>query len=202
MATIDLDRFDPRTRDLTVEVACNATNLLCGPRGVARVFGPQKGASAEQVEALSDGLDAYAAAVEAATGLDVRTMPGGGASGGLGAGLVAFLGATLRPRWDVITRYLDLDALLRWADLVITAEGSLDGQTPNGKIPAELGRRARVLGIPVVVLAGRIGEGAEAAHGAGISAYTSVVQGPCTLADAMGSTTRLLAEGASRPCGW
>lgn len=198
IAEIDTSRLDPRLADVAIEVACNITNQLCGERGVARVFGPQKGASPATVDALAHGLDHYAAKVFETTGVDVAAMPGGGASGGLGAGLVAFTGAQLTPRWDVITRYLDLEALIEWSHLVITAEGSLDGQTPNGKIPAELGRRARSMGIPVVVLAGQIGDGAHLTHDAGISAYTSVVQRPCSLAEAIASTDRLLSEGAEQ----
>lgn len=195
---IDVSGLDPRLADVDVEVACNITNVLCGERGVARVFGPQKGASAATVDALAAGLDHYAARVHAVTGVDVASLPGAGASGGLGAGLAAFAGARLTPRWEVITRYLDLESLIRWSDLVFTAEGSVDGQTPNGKIPAELGRRARATGIPVIVLAGQIGDGAHLTHDAGISAYTSVVQKPCSLAEAMASTERLVSEGAEQ----
>lgn len=196
--SIDLSGLDRRLADVDIEVACNITNVLCGDRGVARVFGPQKGASAATVEALAAGLSHYAAKVADATGIEVASMPGGGASGGLGAGLHAFTGARLTARWEVITRYLDLEALIEWSDLVLTAEGSVDGQTPNGKIPAELGRRARSRGIPVVILAGQIGDGAHLTHDAGISAYTSVVQRPCSLAEAMASTGRLLSEGAEQ----
>jgi glycerate 2-kinase len=198
VATIITDELDPRLQMVNIEVACNIANLLCGPTGVARVFGPQKGATPEQVEVMAAGLDQYAATIEAATGLDVRTAPGSGASGGLGAALLAFLGVHLLPRWEVITRYFDLDELLDWADIVFTAEGSLDGQTPNGKIPAELGRRAQMRNQPVVALAGRIGAGASATKGCGISAYTSVVAGPCTLIEAIDSTALLLTNGAEQ----
>ncbi len=161
------------------------------------MFGPQKGASAATVDALAAGLDHYAARVHAVTGVDVASLPGAGASGGLGADWPPSP-AHGSPRWEVITRYLDLESLIRWSDLVFTAEGSVDGQTPNGKIPAELGRRARATGIPVIVLAGQIGDGAHLTHDAGISAYTSVVQKPCSLAEAMASTERLVSEGAEQ----
>jgi glycerate kinase len=198
VATIDLRGRDPRLDTTTIEVACNPDNVLCGERGVARIYGPQKGASPEEVEMLADGLEWYAAAIHRATGVDVRTAPGTGASGGLGAGLSALLGAQLCPRWEVIGRYLDLDGLIDDADLVITAEGSLDHQTPHGKLPAELARRAEVLGVPVLALAGTIGDGAASTLRAGISAYTSVLQRPCSLSEAIGDTTRLLVDAAEQ----
>jgi len=143
LATIDLSAMDSRLNRVQIDVACNWSNILCGPRGVARVFGPQKGGTPEMVEQMSAALDNLAAVIERDLGMDVREMPGSGASGGLGAGLVAFLGATLHPRYDIVMRYLDLDSLLKEADLVLTAEGALDFQTPHGKVPAEVARRDR-----------------------------------------------------------
>nr|WP_309074853.1 glycerate kinase [Streptomyces sp. NWU339] len=141
-------------------VACNPFNVLCGERGVARVFGPQKGATPAQVEELSAGLDTWARVLTrdlADPGTDLRRGPGTGASGGLGAGLAA-LGARLLPRFDVLLHHLDLDARLARADLVVTAEGALDHQTPRGKVPAEVARRAKLYGRPVLALAGTLGE--------------------------------------------
>jgi hypothetical protein len=123
---------------------------LCGERGVARVFGPQKGATPEQVAMLEQGLEHYASVIQRDIGLDVRLSPGSGASGGLGAGLHALLGATLHNRYAIVMQYLDLDRQLASADLVITAEGTIDGQTPYGKIPAAMTRRDQRYGIPVV----------------------------------------------------
>jgi glycerate 2-kinase len=198
IAAVDLDGFDQRVLHTQIEVACNPRNVLCGEHGVARVFGPQKGASPETVEALAAGLDHYADVIEAATGSDIRTAPGGGASGGLGAGLAAWCGARLLARWDVITRYLDLDDLLDSADLVITAEGSLDKQTPNGKIPAEIARRARHRAVPVIALAGTLGDGASDTLRAGIGAFTGVLQRPCTLGEAINDAAGLVADAAEQ----
>jgi glycerate kinase len=133
---IELSDRDPRLQQVQIDVACNWHNLLCGPKGVARVFGPQKGASPEIVEQLAAVLDHYAALVERDLGIDVREMPGSGASRGLGTGLHAFLGAKLHPRYDIVMQYLEIDSLLSESDLVITA-------TPRGKIPAEVARRAK-----------------------------------------------------------
>ena len=182
---IDLDGLDPRIGDCQIDVACNWTNVLTGPQGVARVFGPQKGADEKTVAELESALDTYADAIEKEVGMDVRHSPGSGASGGLGAGISALLGATLHPRFDVITRYLDFDQLLADTDLVITAEGAVDRQSARGKVPAEVARRAGELDIPVIALAGTVGDGVQAALDAGLDAYASILTRPCTLEEAL-----------------
>ena len=190
---IDLSARDARLAGVGIDVACNVHNLLCGPNGVARVFGPQKGASPETVGTLERALDRYAEVVERDLGLDVREVPGGGASGGLGAGLMALLGATLHPRYDVVMRYLDLDGALATADLVVTAEGGIDFQTPRGKVPAEVARRAKQRGLPVIALAGTVGKDAAINLDHGIDAFLSVVDAPMTLEDAVARAPELVA---------
>jgi len=184
LVSIDRSRRDPRLDKVRIDVACNIHNLLCGPRGVARVFGPQKGASPETVETLARALDNYAGVIERDLGVDVRLMAGGGASGGLGAGLHALIGARLHPRYDIVMQYYDIDRYLRQADLVITAEGGIDFQTPYGKIPAEVARRAKEYNVPVIALAGTVGQGARDNYAHGITAFTSVLPRPCTLEEA------------------
>jgi glycerate kinase len=184
LVSIDRSRRDPRLDKVRIDVACNIHNLLCGPRGVARVFGPQKGASPETVETLARALDNYAGVIERDLGVDVRLIAGGGASGGLGAGLHALIGARLHPRYDIVMQYYDIDRYLRQADLVITAEGGIDFQTPYGKIPAEVARRAKEYSVPVIALAGTVGQGARDNYAHGITAFTSVVPRPCTLEEA------------------
>ncbi|TKA79404.1 hypothetical protein B0A49_03343 [Cryomyces minteri] len=164
-------------------------------RHVARVFGPQKGATPAQVEELSAALDNYAAVLEQEVGFDVSHAPGSGASGGLAAGLL-MIGATLHPRYQLILPYFHLDCLLAHCDLVFTAEGGLDAQTARGKIPAEVARRAKYCGRPVIALAGTIGENAAVNYEVGIDAFASVMQAPTTLEDAMQDAERLLVEGA------
>src|SRR5699024_2580829 len=159
--SVDATYSDNRLPDIEIEVACNWTNVLCGKQGVARVFGPQKGASQEQVEMLSSALEHYASLIKQAMDMDVRHAPGSGASGGLGAGLLAFTGAQLYPRFDLIMNFIQMEDKIASADLVITAEGSLDFQTPNGKIPCEVARIAKKYGIPVVAITGTVGQGAE-----------------------------------------
>ncbi|MDI3422768.1 glycerate kinase family protein [Streptomyces luteolus] len=195
---IDPTGLDPRLKDVELQVACNPFNVLCGERGVARVFGPQKGASPAQVEELSAALERWAYVLErdlAAT--DLREGPGTGASGGLGAGLAA-LGAHLLPRFDVLLDHLDLDARLARADLVVTAEGALDHQTPRGKVPAEVARRAKQSGRPVLALAGTIGEGAHQVRAAGVDAYSSILPAPVSLPEALGRGAEFLTDATER----
>jgi glycerate kinase len=196
LAWIDRDGLDRRLKGVQLDVACNPYNVLCGPNGVARVFGPQKGATPAMVEAMSAAMERYAQVIEQQFGVDMRDFPGGGASGGLGTGLQVLLGARLHSRYDVVMRYLRLDDLLQNADLVITAEGGIDGQTPRGKIPAEVARRAKRFGVPVIALAGTVGQGAHENYAHGIAAYTSVLQAPCTLEEAIQHAQRLTTEAA------
>ncbi|MFH9211736.1 glycerate kinase [Streptomyces globisporus] len=204
---IDQSGLDPRLADTELLVACNPYNVLCGKRGVARVFGPQKGATPAEVELLSAGLERLAAvltrdllpafAPRAGAPIDLRTAPGTGASGGLGAGL-ASVGARLLPRYDVLLDGLDLDARLARADFVITAEGALDHQTVRGKIPAEVARRAQAAGVPVLVLAGTIGPGAQDVRAVGVDAYSAILPAPMTLVEAIGRSGEFLADASER----
>jgi glycerate kinase len=198
LARIDPSGLDPRLGAIELLVACNPYNVLCGERGVARVFGPQKGATSAQVEELSQALENWARVLNRdlpAGGTDLRLDPGTGASGGLGAGLAA-LGARLLPRFDVLLDHLDLDARLARADLVVTAEGALDRQTPRGKIPAEVARRAKRHGRPVLALAGTLGEGAHEVPG--IDACHGILPAPMALAEALLRAAELLTDATER----
>lgn len=191
---IDRDAIDPRLQRVPIHAAVNPGNRLLGPRGVARVHGPQKGASAVQVERMEQALERWAAHLRAATGIDVVPVCGAGASGGLGAGLHALLGGVLHPRFDVVLQHLDLDGLLDRCDLVITGEGQLDEQTPNGKVPAEVARRAKLRGLPVLAVAGAIGPGAASTLACGIDAWLSAVRHPCDGQQALDHAERWLTE--------
>ncbi|MEW2355820.1 glycerate kinase [Spirillospora sp. NPDC029432] len=199
---IDPSGLDPRLRRTELLVACNPCNVLCGPEGVARVYGPQKGATPEQVDVLDRALSRWADVLErdlrVPGGVDVRTGPGTGASGGLGAGLAAAVGARLLPRFEVLLAHVDLDGLLSRADLVITAEGAIDRQTSRGKIPSEVARRAKRYGKPVLALAGTIGPDADRVYGSGIDAFAGILPAPVDLAEAMSRGEEFLADGAER----
>ncbi|MFF7869771.1 glycerate kinase [Streptomyces qaidamensis] len=195
---IDPTGLDPRLTEVELLVACNPYNVLCGERGVARVFGPQKGATPAQVEELSAALENWAFVLTrdaAVPDSDLRSGPGTGASGGLGAGLAA-LGARLLPRFDVLLDHLDLDARLARADLVVTAEGALDHQTPRGKVPAEVARRAKLYGRPVLALAGTLGEGAGEVPG--VDACHGILPAPMELAEALLRASELLTDATER----
>ncbi|MEU9226542.1 glycerate kinase [Streptomyces massasporeus] len=195
---IDPTGLDPRLTEAELLVACNPYNVLCGERGVARVFGPQKGATPAQVEELSAALENWAFVLTrdaAVPESDLRSGPGTGASGGLGAGLAA-LGARLLPRFDVLLDHLDLDARLARADLVVTAEGALDHQTPRGKVPAEVARRAKLHGRPVLALAGTLGEGAGEVPG--VDACHGILPAPMELAEALLHASELLTDATER----
>ncbi|SDH74608.1 glycerate kinase [Sinosporangium album] len=198
VASLDTSELDPRLASTEILVACNPHNLLTGERGVARVFGPQKGATPEQVERLSEAMDHWAWLLSAHGGLDLSTAAGGGASGGLGAGLAGVLGARLLPRFDVMLNHVDLDARLAMADLVITAEGAIDFQTPRGKVPAEVARRAKKYGRPVIALAGTIGHGAQSSYDAGIDAFAGILAAPIALSEAISQAEQLITDATER----
>ncbi|KAK7702452.1 hypothetical protein SLS57_011371, partial [Botryosphaeria dothidea] len=195
LADMDLSDLHPRLKDIEIDVACNWRNVLCGPKGVARVYGPQKGATPEKVELLARALDTYAQVAQSKLGCDIAQMPGSGASGGMGAGLI-LLGARLRPRYEAVMEYFGIGDLFKDCQLVITAEGGIDHQTPQGKIPAEVALRAKAFGIPVIALAGTVGAGADVNYKAGIDAFTSILQAPMTLDKAIEEAEDLLTDSA------
>ncbi|MDO5663117.1 MAG: glycerate kinase, partial [Brachybacterium sp.] len=205
---LDLDGLHPaiRERQVTLTLALNPHNVLTGPRGVARVFGPQKGATVEQVEQLASGFDTWAEvlgrdALESCRGTDFALGVGTGASGGLGAGLAA-IGAQLVPRFEALLDSglagVQMEEMLGGVDLVITAEGAVDYQTPKGKVPAEVARRASLYGVPVVALAGTLGEGARLVQDVGIAAMEAIVAAPMSLDEAVENGEMLLRDAAER----
>ncbi|HEX2069088.1 MAG TPA: glycerate kinase [Actinomycetota bacterium] len=154
LGRIDVTRIDPTVREVAFIAATDVDNPLVGPRGASAVYGPQKGASPADVRLLDEALRHFAAVVYRDLGVDIRDMPGAGAAGGLGGGLVAFLGAKLRPGVDVVMEAVRLKDRMEGADLVITGEGSFDEQSLHGKAPAGLLRAADELHIPALVLCG------------------------------------------------
>ncbi|NQT87407.1 glycerate kinase [bacterium] len=189
---VDLSSLDLRLAHVQVDVACDADNPLLGPHGAARVYAPQKGATPEMVERLEAGLTHFADVVERDLDCAVRDVPGAGAAGGLGAGLIAFLGARLQPGVDLVLDACGLEEALDGADLVLVGEGRMDRQTPYGKAPVGVARAAARRGIPVVAIVGSLGDGYEAVHDEGIAACFSICDGPTTESDAMARAAELV----------
>jgi glycerate kinase len=201
LARIDVAGLDPRLRDCRVQVACDVDNPLTGPNGASAVYGPQKGASLAMVAELDRCLVRFAELLRRDLGQDISAHPGAGAAGGMGAALLAFLGAELRPGVDIVLEATHFEQLLAGTDLIITGEGRIDGQSVFGKAPVGIARVAARHGVPVIGLAGSLGPGAEAVLAHGISALFSVVSGPGTLEDALAGaaenirrTSRQIAE--------
>lgn len=184
-------------KEARVEVACDVTNPLTGPHGASAVYGPQKGATAEMVAELDAALEHLADVIKRDLGVDVEQLPGAGAAGGLGAGLVAFTGAALAPGAEMVMEALDLDQRLEGATLVITAEGRLDSQTARfGKGPAAVARHARNAGIPVIGIGGSLADETELALL--FDAVESAVTEPISLEQALAQARDRLTRAASR----
>ncbi len=189
---IDMSEIDPHIQNVSIDVAVNWKNVLCSESGVAKVFGPQKGASKEDVQLLSNNFDHLAKLLKQLTGTDLSYVNGGGASGGLGAGLAGFIGAELHPRFDIIRKYIEISDAIQTADIVITAEGCIDYQTPNDKIPSEVARIAKQYDKPVIAFAGTIGKKASLNYESGIDAYASIIPKPATLEKSMTDAAKWL----------
>ena len=194
LARIDLSELEPRVRESRFLVACDVSNPLIGPSGTSAVYGPQKGATPEMVAGLEGALAHYAQVIQRDLGIDVRYVPGAGAAGGLGAGLMALLGAALKPGADIVLDAVGLDRHLKTANLVITGEGRLDRQTVFNKAPIGVARRAKARGIPVIAVAGSLGEGYEETYAHGIDVAVAISSPPMTLEKAMKDAPRLTAR--------
>src|SRR5512137_1242855 len=200
LARIDVRHLDPRLADARVIVACDVDNPLTGPRGASAVYGPQKGASPEMVAELDAALRRFAEVAREATGRDVASQPGAGAAGGLGAGLLFFTPARLRPGVEIVLETTHFDEVVRGADLVLTGEGRTDAQTAMGKAPVGVAAAARRHGVPVVCLSGGLGEGADEVLAHGIDALAAVSPGPMPLEEAMARGEALIEAAAARLC--
>ncbi len=197
---IDVSGFDERIAGVSIEVACDVNNPLCGPTGASAIFGPQKGATEDQVKQLDKALGRFGAVVKRDMGKDVGDIPGAGAAGGLGAGLMAFANARLRLGADIVLEAVGLEEKLEGADLVIVGEGQFDRSTVFNKSPVAVAQRARRLGIPVIGIAGSLGAGYREVHEHGIDAVFSLVSRPMTLQEAMADTERLVSRATEEAC--
>jgi glycerate kinase len=182
---IDLSDVDIRLRDVDIDVACDVDNPLIGEKGASKVFGPQKGANEEQVELLEAALSHYGDIIENQLEIDVKNFSGAGAAGGLGAGLMVFLNGKLKKGIDLVIDYVKLEENIAEADLVITGEGSLDSQTFHGKTPLGVSKLAKKYNVPVIGIAGRLGDGIEGLYDEGFTAIFSIVDGVISLDEAL-----------------
>jgi glycerate kinase len=183
--SIDISNLDPRLSKINVEVACDVSNPLTGKTGASHIFGPQKGATPEMVERLDNNLKHYGNVIRDQLGIEVDTVPGAGAAGGLGAGLMAFLSAKLIKGVELVIKYTELEKHVVGADYVWTGEGSIDGQTLYGKTPFGVASVAKKYKIPTLVLAGSIGEGVDVLYNHGITSIIGILQSPTSLEDAL-----------------
>ena len=183
----------PLPAGLEIEAACDVSNPLLGLQGAAHVFAPQKGADPGMVERLDQGLANLAVRIAADLAIDVLNVPGGGAAGGLGAGVVAFLGGRLRPGIELMLDAADFDRKVQDADFVITGEGRMDGQTLSGKAPVGVVRRAKRYQVPVIGIVGSLGGNADALYEIGFTTIISTIRELASLEDTLGSCRQDLA---------
>jgi len=181
LAEIDMTGLDARIHDVEVVAACDVSNPLCGANGASHVYGPQKGATPENVDELDAALRHYAAKIKARLGADVAAVAGAGAAGGLAAGLVAFAGAKLRSGVELVFQaYGDMDTIIREADLIVSGEGAVDGQSAQGKVIAGLARKTKKVGKPLIVVAGKVGDDLDKLYAAGVAAVLPITAEPTT----------------------
>jgi len=182
---IDLTGLHPGVGSTEILVACDVANPLTGPEGASVVYGPQKGADRQMVRKLDASLRHFAGKIREQTGREIEHTPGAGAAGGLGAGMIAFLGAKLEKGFDLVAGMVKLEEKIRKADLVITGEGKIDGQTRYGKVPFGVARLAAGAHKPVIAVTGSMESGSEALYTEGITAVFPVIERPMTLEQAM-----------------
>lgn len=194
LSSIDTSGIDERTKDAEFLVACDVSNPLTGPTGASAIYGPQKGATPEMIEQLDAALGHFADIVGRDIGASIKDGPGCGAAGGLGGGMIAFLNGELRAGVDIILDTVNLDSYLTGADLVITGEGMIDHSTIYNKAPVGVAARAQALGIPVIGVAGSLGQGFHDIHSHGIDAATAITSAPMTLDEASGKAATLIAN--------
>lgn len=197
---IDLSELDSRLQKLDIMVACDVDNPLCGICGASAVYGPQKGATPEMVKELDASLENYAKIAQAVTGKEIIECPGAGAAGGLGAGLLFFTNAQLRPGVEIVLEITKFSQLVANAQLVITGEGRTDFQTAFGKAPVGVAKLAKQYDVPVICLSGGLGTGADDVLEHGIDGLMSVVPQPMTLKECMDNGSALIEAAAARLC--
>ena len=189
---INLDEFNSQLNDIKFEVACDVTNKLCGKEGASYIYGPQKGASAEDVKILDKNLLHIGNLIEKDLGVNVLDIKGGGAAGGLGAGMVAFFGAKLRPGVDIIFDTLSVEEKIKDADLIITGEGQFDISSTYNKAPAAIAKLGKKYNIPTIGISGSFGEGFDRLDEFGILSKSTLINKISSLDDNIKDAGNLL----------
>ncbi|HEA46898.1 MAG TPA: glycerate kinase [bacterium] len=195
---IDVSKLDERIKKTEILVASDVDNPLIGSKGAARVYAPQKGATPSMVQRLEKNLKKYASIIKRDLKKDIKDIPGTGAAGGLGAGLIAFLNAKIRLGVDIVIESVGLEKHLKDADLVITGEGKMDSQTIYGKTPIGVARLAKRYNIPVVAIVGEIGEDAEVVYKHGIDGIMTTTSYPMTRTQAIKKSSQLIPDASEQ----
>ncbi len=199
LSQIDISGLDPRLAQSEIRVACDVVNPLYGLDGAAYVYGPQKGATLEMLPRLDQALINLAKIIARDLGMQVHDIPGAGAAGGLGAGLMAFAGGKLLSGIELVFEILDFEAILALgANLLITGEGSINAQSLYGKVPVGVARLAKKYDIPVLAIVGQIGPGAEKVYAEGIDAIMTTAPGPISLEESIARAPELLTEATTQ----
>lgn len=198
IARIDISNLDPRIRETELVVMSDVTNPLCGENGAAVVYGPQKGATEEEIAILDKGLAQFAELICQMNLPDIRNLPGAGAAGGLGGGLVSFLGAEIRPGIKAILEIADFEKSVQWADLILSGEGRIDGQSANGKVVSGIAEIAGKYNVPVIAICGSVEKDAREIFEKGISGMEAAVCRPVTLEKAMEEAEQNVIDAAER----
>ncbi len=194
LVQIDISKLDPRLKSCEIQVASDVDNPLCGELGASAVFGPQKGATEEDVKFLDHSLAKFGELTLAVTGVDAANQPGAGAAGGMGAALLGYTNAKLKPGIDIVLEAVQLSDVVKGADIVFTGEGRIDFQTAHGKTPMGVAQVAKQLDIPVIALAGCTGKNYQAVYQVGIDAVFTAVPRSMTLEEAMQESNLNLAD--------
>ncbi len=195
---IDLSKLDKRLKKTKVLIASDVDNPLTGPKGAAKVYAPQKGATPSMVKRLEKNLKRYASSIKRDLKKDIKDIPGTGAAGGLGAGLIAFLNAKIRLGVDIVIETVGLEKHLKDADLVITGEGKMDSQTIYGKTPIGVAKLAKKYNIPVIAIVGEVSEGVEVVYKHGIDGIMTTTPYPMTRSQAVGKSSQLIPDASEQ----
>lgn len=195
---IDISKADPRLKETEIIVISDVSNPLCGLNGASHIYGPQKGATPEMIKQLDANLMHYAKVVKEKLGKDILDIPRGGAAGGLGAGLITFCNAQLCSGIEKVLDITNIEKHLTDANLVITGEGQIDGQTVYGKVPVGVAKRALKYNVPVIAIVGSVGEGASAVYSYGVDAIMDIISRPMSLSEAVENASTLIEDTAEK----